>query len=121
MNLTRPRCEKPFVDDVQAVTVCRSDPADQNFQRKGTPDSFKTVINPRPALSFERTKQIPNRYVFCRNYDFCLDFTISQYWESFTCEECSNFECLEGSPDTWLEDTVRCQDLIDTLEDVESF
>jgi hypothetical protein len=121
MNLTRARYEKPVAEDVQAVTALPSDPAGQNLQRKGTPDSSKPVINPRPALSFERTEQIPNRYVFCRNYDFCLNFAISQNWESFDCEACSNFEFLKCSPDKWLAESVGCWELIDALEVVESF
>ena len=118
MNLTCVERDKPLVDDEQALTGCRCDLTDQNLAPSEAFDSPEPVINPNPAPHFDKSKQIPTRFVFCKNYDLCLDFTIARCWDSFTCEECSHYEVEKCSPQKWLEDNLRCLDLIDTLDEM---
>jgi len=119
MNLTCVNCEKPLIDDHQALTGCRCDLADQNLEPSEAFDSLEPVINPKPAPYFEKSKQIPSRFVFCKNYDLCLNFAIARYWNSFTCEECNDYEAVKCSSLKWLHDNSRCLELIDALEKVE--
>ena len=119
MNLAYVERDKPLVDDEQALTGCRCDLTDQNLEPSEALDSPEPVINPKPAPHFEKSKQIPTRFVFCKNYDLCLDFTIARCWNSFTCEKCSHYEVVKCSPQKWLEDNLRCLDLIDTSDEME--
>jgi len=119
MNLAYVERDKPLVDDEQALTGCRCDLTDQNLEPSEAFDSPEPVINPTPAPRFEKSKQIPTRFVFCKNYDLCLDFTIARCWNSFTCEKCSHYEVVKCSPQKWLEDNLRCLDLIDTSDEME--
>ena len=89
---------------------------DQRYERDGSRDSFKQIINPRRAPHFMKTKQIPNRHVFCTNYDLCLDLALAKRWDSFTCDDCSNYKLAKRSFKEWLEDDVRCWALIDEVK-----
>lgn len=89
---------------------------DQSLERNGSRDSFRQIINPKRAPHFMKTEQIPNRHVFCINYDLCLDLAIAKRWDSFTCEDCSNYDFVKCSPAKWLADNLRCWELIDALE-----
>ena len=102
-------------DNDQTLSSCRGKRASQNRENKVDSSSPESNINPRPAPLFEKTEEIPNRLAFCRNYDRCLDFAIVRQWNSFTCEECNHYEFLQYSPQKWLEDNLKCMDLIDHL------
>lgn len=119
MALISTQCKDAFLEDARDPVVCSSEPATQSLEWNASPDLPDPGINPRPAPCFEKTKQIPKRFVFCGNYDSCLDFAISQFWESFTCEECRNYEVAECGSDEWFADGVRCSQPIEVLEDIE--
>ena len=118
MNLTCVERDKALADDEQGLASCSCDLNDQNLAPCEALDSPEPVINPKPAPHFDKSKQIPTRFVFCKNYDQCLDFSIARCWDSFSCEECSHYEVEKSSPQKWLEDNLRCLDLIDTLEEM---
>ena len=118
MNPSCVENDKPLVEDEQALTDYRCDLAEQNPAPSEAFDSLEPAIDPKPAQHFDKSKQIPTRFVFCKNYDLCLDFTIARCWDSFTCEECSHYEVEKCSPQMWLEDNLKCLDLIDSLDEM---
>ncbi|UCG14725.1 MAG: hypothetical protein JSU72_09875 [Deltaproteobacteria bacterium] len=111
--------EEQYVETGQAVKSPGKHHVDQSLEWDSSSDRTKPAINPRPAPPFEKNEEIPKRYVFCSNYDQCLDLAISQHWASFTCEECSNYEFADCGIDTWLEDSARCWELIDALDEMQ--
>ena len=118
MNLTCVERDKPLDENEQALTGCRCDLTDQSLAPSEALDSPEPVINPKPAPHFDKSKQIPTRFVFCKNYDLCLNFTITRCWDSFTCEDCSHYEAEKCSPQRWLEDKLKCLDLIEALDEM---
>ena len=119
MNLACVECKKPLTAVHQTLKRCSCGLAGQNLELNGAFDSPKPVINPKPAPLFEKTEQIPSRFVFCKNYEICLNLAITRHWNSFTCEECNNYGFAKGSPVKWLADNLKCWELIDALEKME--
>lgn len=121
MNLSSQSYAEIIDDDDQTLKPCRGtgQHASQDLEDHAASCSPKPAINPKPAPLFEKSEQIPNRFAFCKNYDRCLDFAIASNWSSFTCEQCNRYELLQYSPQQWLEENLKCMDLIDALEEAE--
>jgi len=58
--------------------------------------------------NFDKVK----RRLFCRSYDACLDYAVSQNWPGFTCLECRYYEFLQWDRDSWLDDNRRCMAIL---------
>lgn len=52
------------------------------------------------------------RRVFCKHYDSCLDLSMEEEWENFSCEECKAYERERRAPEQWREEAQRCMALL---------
>lgn len=70
-----------------------------------------TSVMPIPCKTVDEFHQV-KRNVFCRNYGSCLDHTIEQKWEGFSCEACRGYERERLDREQLDEDHSRCLTLI---------
>ncbi len=55
------------------------------------------------------------RKVLCSHYDQCLNVTVMEDWEGFSCAQCEAFTPPDWSKSQWIEDTQRCLALVGAI------
>lgn len=66
---------------------------------------------PKPSI-MRSAPQSVERHVFCRHYDECLDRALVRGWSGFSCSSCSGLDMPRMDPEAWLEDALRCAEVI---------
>ncbi len=62
---------------------------------------------PIQCQSVESPSEV-RRFLFCKQYEACLDYAVKKDWDNFTCEQCECYERIQWSDEQWAEDSERC-------------
>lgn len=70
---------------------------------------FWRTMHPTPLPDRKWRESFPNRRVWCREYDACLDHAFRHGWAGFSCEDCPAFEPVTMDTEEREQDAERCR------------